>query len=47
MHCYKKLSVKEESESALRQQEIIKIIITDRFYIALVSALEQTHCAHM
>ena len=33
MHCYKKLSVKEESESALRQQEIIKIIITDRFYI--------------
>ena len=43
----KKLSVKEKSESALRQQEIIKIIITDRFYIALVSALEQTHCAHM
>ena len=23
------------------------IIITDRFYIALFSALEQTHCAHM
>ena len=26
---------------------IIIIIIIDRFYIALFSAFEQTHCAHM
>ena len=28
-------------------QFIIIIIIIDRFYIALFSALEQTHCARM
>ena len=26
---------------------IIIIIVIDRFYIALISALEQTHCARM
>ena len=29
------------------KSSIIIIIIVDRFYIALFSALEQTHCAHM
>ena len=28
-------------------KELKKIIIIDRFYIALFSALEQTHCARM
>ena len=36
-----------QSVIALNTISIIIIIITDRFYIALFSALEQTHCARM
>ena len=38
---------KKRGNSQIMKMDIIIIIIIDRFYIALFSALEQTHCARM
>ena len=43
----KALKKKKKGNSQIMKMDIIIIIIIDRFYLALFSALEQTHCARM
>ena len=36
-----------ENDPLIRLQSLVLLVLDDRFYTALFSALEQTHCARM